>query len=213
MFSYEFARPAVTVDAVPLRVVGETLSVLLIERDAAPFTGNLALPGGFVRMDEELEDAAARVLQAKANVDDIYIEQLATFGKIDRDPRDRTISVSYLAVLPSDRDYAGPGEWCPVESVTELAFDHVDILQSALQRVRSKLGYSSLGLKFLPQEFTLTEAQRTQEVILGHTLDKRNFRKSILARELVKDTGTKTTGGAHPPAALYERATTELVYW
>ena len=213
MFSYEFARPAVTVDVIALQVAHDRLSVLLVERGDEPFKGLLALPGGFVRMEEELEDAAARVLQAKAAAEGVYLEQLATFGAIDRDPRERTISVSYLAVLPADHEYAGPGTWQAVESVTDLAFDHVAILRSALQRVRSKLGYSSLGLMFLPQVFTLTDAQKAQEVILGKTLDKRNFRKSILARELLRDTGKKTQGGAHPPAALYERKNSTLVYW
>ena len=213
MFSYEFERPAVTVDVIALQVVGDALFVLLVERGEEPFEGLLALPGGFVRMDEELEEAATRVLRAKASAEGVYVEQLETFGAIDRDPRGRTISVSYLAVLPTDYDYSGPGQWQAVESVTDLAFDHVAILQSALQRVRAKLGYSSLGLMFLPQAFTLTDAQKTHEVILGKTLDKRNFRKSILAKEIVRETGHKTKGGAHPPAALYERIDSTLVYW
>ena len=172
-----------------------------------------ALPGGFVRMTEELEDAARRVLDAKAGVTHIYLEQLATFGAINRDPRERTVSVSYLAVFPADRDYDGPGDWQAISSTGQLAFDHDDILDTAVQRLRAKVSYSSLGLKFLAETFTLTEAQKAQEAILGKPVDKRNFRKSVLARDLVRKTGAKSTGGAHPPAALYAVRDPALKYW
>ena len=213
MFTYDFARPALTVDVVGLRIADDQLKVLLIERPNEPFAALRALPGGFVRMSEELDDAARRVLNAKAGVADIYLEQLATFGAIDRDPRERTISVSYLAVFPADRDYKGPGEWQAVSSTGQLAFDHDEILHAAVQRLRAKISYSSLGLKFLADTFTLTEAQKAQEAILGKPVDKRNFRKSMLARDLVQKTGGKSTGGAHPPAALYSVRDPKLKFW
>lgn len=213
MFTYEFERPAVTVDAVGLRVTDGALSVLLVKRDAEPFAGSSALPGGFVRMDEPLEAAVGRVLSTKASLSGLYIEQLASFGDVGRDPRGRTISISYLAVFPGAQRYEGPGEWHAVDSVPELAFDHAEILRAAIERVRAKIGYSSLALRFLPDTFTLTEAQRVHEAILGQPVDKRNYRKALLARDIVRATGKKSTGGAHPPAALYVRAGKELRYW
>lgn len=213
MFTYDFARPALTVDVVGLRIDESQLEVLLVKRASEPFAAQHALPGGFVRMKEELTDAARRVLNAKAGVSDIYLEQLATFGAINRDPRERTISVSYLAVFPADRDYDGPGEWQAVSTTGQLAFDHDDILHAAVQRLRAKVSYSSLGLKFLADTFTLTEAQKALEAILGKPVDKRNFRKSMLARNLVRKTGGKSTGGAHPPAALYSVRDPGLTFW
>ena len=213
MFTYDFARPALTVDVVGLCIVDGQLQVLLIKRASEPFAARYALPGGFVRMTEKLTDAAKRVLNAKAGVTNLYLEQLATFGAINRDPRERTISVSYLAVFPADRDYDGPGEWQAISSTGQLAFDHDDILHAAVQRLRAKVSYSSLALKFLAESFTLTEAQKAQEAILGTPVDKRNFRKSILARDLVRKTGGKSTGGAHPPAALYSVRDPELTFW
>ncbi len=206
MFSYEFPRPAVTVDLVTFAVHDGALEVLLIERAETPFAGAWTLPGGFVHDREPLEATAVRVLSAKAELADVHMEQLATFGAPDRDPRDRIISVAYFAVLPRDHAYDGAGSWFPVDALPELGFDHAEIIDAAVERLRAKLSYTSLALEFMPGEFTLGELQKCWESILGAPLDKRNFRKSVTARKLVVETGGNSRGGAHPPAKLYRSA-------
>lgn len=205
MFTYEFARPAVTVDLVTFAIRDNALNVLLIERREPPFEGSWTLPGGFVHDREPLEQTALRVLAAKVELGDVFIEQLFTFGEPDRDPRDRTLSVAYFAVLASDRRYDGPGTWFRSEELPALGFDHDAIVAVAIERLRAKLGYTDIGLEFMPQEFTLGELQRSWESVLNKPLDKRNFRKSILGRHLIKATGRKSRGGAHPPASIYRR--------
>lgn len=206
MFSYDYPRPAVTVDLVTAAVHDGALDVLLIERSEDPFAGAWTLPGGFVHDREPLEATAVRVLSAKAALARVHLEQLATFGAPDRDPRDRIISVAYLAVLPRGHVYDGPGTWFPVDELPELGFDHAKIIGVAVARVRAKLSYTPLAFEFMPAEFTLGELQKCWESILGAPLDKRNFRKSVTARKLVVETGRKSRGGAHPPAKLYRRA-------
>ncbi len=205
MVNYDFPRPAVTVDLVTFRVRDEQLQILLIQRPEAPFEGGWALPGGFVHEDEALEATARRVLDAKASLHEVHLEQLATFGAPDRDSRDRVISVAYFAILDVDAVYEGPGRWFAVDALPATAFDHDDITSTAIERLRGKLGYTDIGFAFMPKEFTLGALQKTWEAVLGAPLDKRNFRKSILAREQVEATGRKSTGGAHPPAMIYRR--------
>ncbi len=205
-YTYEFSRPAVTVDLVAFRIHDDALEVYLIRRPEPPFKGHWTLPGGFVHENEALEATALRILSDKTEIGDVYLEQLATFGAPDRDPRDRTISVAYFAIL-ADGDAAGTdGDWFAADAPPELGFDHTSILTVAVQRLRAKLTYSDLGLAFMPETFTLTELQRSFEAVLGQALDKRNFRKSILSSGRVEATGEKSTGGAHPPAMLYRRA-------
>ena len=203
MPTYDYPRPAVSVDLVAFRVAGARLETLLMRRPAPPFEGAWTLPGGFVHEDEPLETTAVRVLSEKASLEDIYLEQLATFGAPDRDPRGRVISVAYFAVLDSDSGYDGDAKWFPADDAPPTGFDHDEILATALQRLRAKLGYSDIGFAFVPAEFTLTELQKTWEAVLGEPLDKRNFRKSVLARGCVEPTGRKSSGGAHPPAMIY----------
>ena len=186
MFTYEFARPAVTVDLVTFAVRDGALNVLLIERPEPPFEGAWTLPGGFVH-------------------DRVYLEQLFTFGDPDRDPRDRIISVAYFALLAADHDYAGPGTWFRIGNLPELGFDHGRIVAVAVERLRAKLSYTDVCLEFMPAEFTLGELQKCWEAVLDRPLDKRNFRKSVVARKLVTATSRKSRGGAHPPARIYRR--------
>lgn len=206
MFTYEYARPAVTVDLVAFRVRDGALEVLLIERLEPPFAGAWTLPGGFVHDREPLEDSARRVLSAKAELENVHIEQLATFGAPDRDPRDRIISIAYFAILRTGTAYDGAGEWFDVDDLPATGFDHADVLAVAVDRLRAKLTYSDLGFEFMPGEFTLTELQRTWEAVLAQPLDKRNFRKSILGKGRLEQTGRRSKGGAHPPAMIYRRA-------
>lgn len=184
------------------------LQVLLVQRGVEPFRGAWALPGGFVRIDEDLLDAANRELREETGaVGAEYLEQLYTFGRPGRDPRTRVISVAYYALLPrATTPVAGTdaaaARWWPVDRLPPLAFDHAEILETALTRLRAKLGYSSVAYALLPSEFTLTELQDVYEMILSRPLDKRNFRKKLLATGLLEGLPVRR-GGAHRPAQLF----------
>lgn len=202
-------RPAVTVDVVIFSLFDEDLRVLLVKRKVDPFAGRWAVPGGFIRLDESLEDAATRKLAEETGVTDVYTEQLYTFGDVDRDPRMRVITVGYFALVPYDAIVHNPGTyevataWFSLKKLPELAFDHGEIVQYALERLRYKLEYTAVGFKLLPDEFTLSELQKAYEIVLDETLDKRNFRRKILAADIIEETGKKSREGEGRPAMLY----------
>jgi 8-oxo-dGTP diphosphatase len=209
MFTYEYARPALTVDCVVFGVDADDLRVLLIQRGLAPFEGQWALPGGFVRIDETLEDAARRELEEETGLGKVFLEQLYTFGAADRDPRERVVSVAYYALV-NLRDHhvhaatdARDAAWFGVNDVPRLAFDHADILQTALERLRGKLRYQPIGFELLPKRFTLTQLQNLYELVLERELDKRNFRKRVLAMDLLVETDELERDVAHRAARLY----------
>lgn len=172
--------------------------------------GKLAFPGGLVHVSESVDEAARRHLQNKAGIEGFYLEQLYTFGGVDRDPFGRVISVAYYALVPANKvtphssSRYQDAEWISVSDVKEMAYDHKQILQTALERLRNKLGYTNIIYSLLPQEFTLSELQEMYEIILGHSLDKRNFRKKVLSLDLVKETPHKRGGLASRPAQLYK---------
>ncbi len=205
----KYERPSVTVDVVMMSLRQQDLQVLLIKRRSWPCEGMWAIPGGFVNMDEALETAAKRELQEETGVQDVYLEQLYTFGDPGRDPRTRVITVVYFALLPSQHlqiraaDDALDVGWFPVHQLPPLAFDHDKILNYALERLRGKLEYTTIAFSLLPAQFTLRELQRVYEIILHRKLDKRNFRKKILATGILEDTGAKKMEGTHRPARLY----------
>jgi 8-oxo-dGTP diphosphatase len=212
-------RPAVTVDVVIFSVRPHDLQVLLVRRSAAPFRGRWSLPGGFGRSNESLDDAARRQLQEETDVHDVYLEQLYTFGAPRRDPRGRVISVAYFALVAADVNANAPDEgvevsWHPVSELPELAFDHTEILRYALQRLRYKLEYTSVGFELLPNEFSLTELQTAYEIVLGEKLDKRNFRRRILEAGILAETSRyRESEGQGRPARLYrykKNAVTEV---
>ena len=200
---------AVTVDCVVFGVGEDGLEVLLVERGWEPFAGCLALPGGFVEPDESLEDAARRELVEETGVELSYLEQLYTFGAPDRDPRQRVVTVAWLALVrsaahgPRGGTDAAAARWVPVTEATGLAFDHDGILALGLERLRGKLRYQPIGFDLLPETFTLTQLQRLYEVILDKSLDKRTFRRKVLAGGLLIDTGARLEGVAHRAPALY----------
>ncbi|MBT8145099.1 MAG: NUDIX hydrolase [Gammaproteobacteria bacterium] len=209
MYQYDYPHPAVTTDVVVFTIRRDQLMVLLIKRGEAPFQGEWALPGGFVGIDETIEDAAARELREETGVDQVYLEQLYTFGAVDRDPRERVISVAYFALIPSDKidiraatDAEAVG-WFEVDKAPTLAFDHNEILAMAHERLQAKLGYSTIAFCLLPSEFTLTELQTIYETILGEPVDKRNFRKQMAALGELQATSKKKRVGPHRPATLY----------
>ena len=205
----EDQRPAVTVDVVIFSLVENDLRVLLVKRRTPPFEGMWAIPGGFVRPDESLETAAARKLAEETGVTSVYTEQLYTFGDVSRDPRSRVITIAYFALVPHEAIQHQPGRyesatsWFSLAKLPPLAFDHEKIVDYALQRLRYKLEYTAVGFRLLPHEFTLTELQQAYEVVLGEELDKRNFRRKILAAEVIEETGKISRESEGRPAKLY----------
>ncbi len=206
---YEFARPAVTVDIVVFALDEDDLKVMLIERDLEPFAGRWALPGGFVHVDESLEDAAARELNEETGLANIYLEQLYTFGDLRRDPRERVITIAYYALVNLEghnvcaSSDARNAAWFALSDLPDLAFDHALILQTAHERLRGKVCYQPIGFELLPEKFTLRQLQHMYEVILGRDLDKRNFRKKVLGMDIVKDTHEIEKDVSHRAARLY----------
>jgi 8-oxo-dGTP diphosphatase len=208
-FSYKFPRPAVTVDCVVFGLDDEGLKVLLIKRGIAPFKGAWALPGGFVRPPETLEQAAIRELSEETGLKKVFLEQLYTFGDPGRDPRGRVISVSYFALV-NIRDHevqastdAREARWCPIGLVSALAFDHQEILRTARLRIQGKVRYQPIGFELLPEKFTLSQLQHLYETILARELDKRNFRRKILEMGLLMSTGEKEQNVSHRAAQLF----------
>ena len=213
-----YEQLGITVDLVIFTVNKHKLNVLLTKRAEPPFAGSWSLPGGFVLENESLEDAALRVLKEKTGVKDVYLEQLYTFGKPDRDPRARVITVAYVALIPwANLDQPESKKvvdlsWTHVDQVPKLAFDHKEILGSAVQRLRAKVSYSNIVYGLMPGKFRLSELQKMYEIILGSELDKRNFRKRMLASGLLQETGKKDLLGAHRPAMLYQFKKMEITF-
>lgn len=210
-YQYEHPRPAVTVDCVVfgLDAAEADLRVLLIERDLEPFSGRWALPGGFVHMEESLEDAARRELAEETGLSGVFLEQLYTFGAPGRDPRGRVISVAYYALINLDEHAvraasdARRANWFSVADAPKLAFDHDRVLEAALRRLRGKLTYEPIGFELLPRKFTLSQLQRLYETVLERELDKRNFRKKILGMGVLVELDEIEQGVAHRAARLY----------
>lgn len=204
----EIKSPLVAVDAVIFTVIENKLNVLLIKIKYGPFVGSWGVPGGKVRIDETLDDAARRELFEKTGLKDVYLEQLFSFGKVTRDPRARIISVAYFALVDHNRvnlkatgKYEDIG-WFPVHKLTKLAYDHNEIAGYALFRLKNKVKYTNIVYSLLPDKFTLSELQRVYEMTLEKKLDKRNFRKKILSSKLIKEAGMKV-GVPHRPSKVY----------
>ena len=208
-YTYEFPRPALTVDCAIFGFDGGDLNVLLIERALPPFEGSWALPGGFVRMDESVDDAARRELSEETGLTKVYLEQLYTFGTPDRDPRGRVVTVAYFALVKLGSEKlrattdARSARWFPVGKIPTLAFDHPAILAKAVERLKSKVRYEPIGFELLPEKFTLRELQHLYEVTLGVDIDKRNFRRKILAMGLVLPLAEYEEGVRHRAAELH----------
>ena len=224
-----FERFSVAVDVVLVAALEGDLSTLLIVRDEHPYKGQHALPGGFLKRDETLQEAATRVLRNKANLCGVYLEQLYTFGEPRRDPRTRVISVVYYALVDEARfRAAATGErsvhtgrirvpWegetgGPAKVVDEkgralaLAFDHADIVGMAVKRLRGKLDYAPVGFQLLGETFTLLALQRVHETVLGRPVNKDSFRRRMLASGQLEATGRAQSGVDHRPAELYRFA-------
>src|SRR6266699_4251050 len=208
-FSYKYPRAALTVDCVVFGFDEGELKVLLIERALEPFKGRWALPGGFVRVDETLDEAARRELEEEAGLKEVFLEQLYTFGAIHRDPRERVVSVAYYALVKL-ADFktkaatdAADARWFPISKVPKLAFDHADLLAMALSRLKGKVRYQPIGFELLPPKFTLSQLQHLYEAVIGVELDKRNFRKKVVGFDLLVPLKEKQMAGRHRPAQLF----------
>ncbi|WP_306207331.1 NUDIX hydrolase [Actinoplanes sp. RD1] len=212
MTTREHAHLRIAVDLVVLTVREGTLQALVITRGNEPFAGQPALPGGFVRTDEDITDAAVRELGEETGLDggSLFLEQFAVFGEPHRDPRGRVVSVAYLAImpdlpLPTAGSDASNAAWSPVDAVRgSLAFDHDRILDEAVERARRRLELTTLATRFCAAEFTIGDLRTVYEIVWGEALDPRNFSRKVVNTEgFVEPTGTKRMPPTGRPAALY----------
>ncbi len=208
-YCYKYPHPAVTSDVVVFTISDNKLKLLLIKRGRDPYKGFWAIPGGFLELHEGLEECAKRELREETGLDDLYLEQLCTFGHPKRDPRERVISVAYFALVPPPGNALQPADdavdaaWFTLDQLPTLAFDHTEIVDMAHKRLVSKLEYSTIAFRLLPENFSLSEAQLVYEIIRNEKLDKRNFRKQVTRAGLIEETGEQRSDGRHRPARLY----------
>ncbi len=209
-FTYEYERPAVTTDCVVFGLDEDDLKILLIQRDIKPYEGQWALPGGFIKMGESVDDCAKRELHEETGLNNIYLEQLYTFGSPNRDPREQVITIAYFALVnlidhrPQAATDARNAAWFAQDELPSLAFDHKEILAKAKQRLKGKLKYEPIGFELLPKKFTLTQMQHLYEIILETKIDKRNFRKKLLKLDILIETNEVEQDVARRAAKLYK---------
>jgi 8-oxo-dGTP diphosphatase len=201
----EYPRPSVTVDVVIFTIKDNDLKVLLIKRAKAPFKDSWAIPGGFVRMNESLDEAAIRELGEETGVKNVYLEQLYSFGEVGRDPRGRVITIAYFALMNSENmnlkasTDASEVSWFPINKLPKLSFDHDKILSYAIKRLRWKFEYTTAAFSLLPKKFTLTHLQRLYEIVFNRKFDKRNFRKKIISLNILKEEEIQKNVSFRPP--------------
>ncbi len=212
--SHKLRFAVIATDVALFSVFEKKLHVLLMRIHRPPFFINTwGLPGGLIHPKEIATRAAIRHLSEKGGYKNVYMEQLYTFSDVKRDPRGRVVSVAYLALIPFKRAKLSQRkevEWRPVNSLTKLAYDHNEIVETAVKRLAGRLAYTNIVQHLLPHAFTLTELQQIYEVVLGRKLDKRNFRKKILTLHLMKKVGQRQAGKANRPAQLYTFKTKKL---
>jgi 8-oxo-dGTP diphosphatase len=208
-FEYKYPRAALTVDCIIFGLDKDGLKAMLIQRDIEPFESRWALPGGFVHIDETLEEAARRELSEETGIRDVFLEQLYTFGDVNRDPRERVVTVAYYALINLEgheikaSSDARNAAWFSITDTPALAFDHELIFETALQRLKGKIRYQPIGFELLPKKFTLSQLQTLYELILEQPLDKRNFRKKILSMDILKELDEIQQDVSHRAARLY----------
>ena len=181
----------------------QSLNILLIRRSEYPFKNKLSLPGGFVLPDETIDETAKRVLKAKTGLNEIYCEQLYTFGNINRDPRMRVISCAYIALVDAEKTRINNAEWAPMDMIKneELAFDHSAIIMEALKRLRGKINYTDIVFHMMPEKFTISQLQEIYQTILEKELLPAAFRRTIAHKITQTDEFTHNAG--HRPSRLY----------
>ena len=206
----DYPRPSVTVDCIVFGYDTVSLSVLLLNRRESPFEGLWTLPGGFLRLEETLEETANRVLNTKTGIVDLYLEQLYTFGGIDRDPRGRVLSVAYYTLVSPERftlmagSMANDVRWFSLAALPELGFDHRAVIETAIQRLRAKVTYQPIGFDLLNPQFTIGELQHLYESILQTPLDRRNFHRKMMSMSILRATGQKRKGEKNRAPELFE---------
>ena len=202
----------ITVDVVIFTIKKGKLQVLLVQRSKEPFINKWAIPGGFIRLSENLDEAAQRLLYEKSNLKDVYLEQIYTFGDPLRYPNSRVITVAYFALIRSENlilnfdkstDNIKDVCWHSVYDLPSLAFDHQTIIEYAAKKLRADLDHSAIAFQLLPQKFTLTELQNAYEIILNTTMDKRNFRKKMLSLDILTELDEYSKTQSKRPARLY----------
>lgn len=204
-----YFKSAFSVDCVVFGFDQDSLKILVLKRGALPYMDQWALPGDLVHPEENLNHAASRILTSLTSLDDVYLEQVKTFGAVGRHPAGRVITVAYYALIKTNNQHIKPAswakevEWKKIAEVGDLAFDHNKILNSCIERLRRKVRTHPLGFELLPKKFTLTELQYLYESILDEKLDKRNFRKKLLGMKLLVDLNELQEGVPHRPARLY----------
>ncbi len=213
------ALPKVAVDTVVLTVDEGQLKVLLLQISGGPYDQKWAVPGGLLAADETSDQAAKRVLLHKTNIVTPHLEQLYTFSQLDRDLRDRSISIAYFLLINNPKliDIKTQGHysqiaWTSVQKLPKMAFDHQQIIETALKRLRDKTTYSTIAYALLPEIFTLSQMQGTYEIILNRKLDKRNFRKRVLQLGILEKSG-KIIEGSFRPSKTYHFSKKEIQYF
>ena len=208
MYTYQYPHPAVTTDCVIFGYdLREGLSILLVQRGIDPFKGSWAFPGGFLRMDEDADTGARRELMEETGFEAESITQFGTFTAVDRDPRERVITIAYLALVRKGDvqggDDAADARWFPVTAVPPLAFDHDRILRIALERLKEQIHFRPVGFELLPEVFTMSQLQALYEAILGVRFDRRNFASKMLKLGLLQPTGQRPADAARRIPQLY----------
>ncbi|WP_315552953.1 NUDIX hydrolase [Alloprevotella tannerae] len=209
MYTYEYPHPAVTTDCVIFGFDGKDLHILLIERGIEPYKGLWALPGGFLKLDETAEDGARRELMEETSIQNVYLEQFHTFTTVDRDPRERVLTIAYYALIhKSDYqviagDDAAKAAWFAINELPPLAFDHKDIFMMARERLKERLAITPIAFKLLDEKFKMSELQRLYEIINGTSYDRRNFQKKMVSTGLLSDEGPNPLPEQNRTATLY----------
>lgn len=209
-YCYDYPRPAVTTDICLFTVAEDELRILLVRRGVEPFKGSWALPGGFLSETETLDQCAARELEEETGVRGAHLEHFGNFSNPKRDPRYRVITTAYLALVPATDHALQSGsdaedaQWHSLARLPKLSFDHKEIITSARKTLSTRIDLEPLALALLPDRFTLTQLQKVYEAILGIAIDKRNFRRSILARGWIEETG-ELERGRQRPAMMFAR--------
>lgn len=194
-YCYKYPHPALTTDCVIFGYEEQELKVLLIERGNDPYKGSWAFPGGFIKMDETVEQGALRELKEETGLDNCFIEQFRVFSKVDRDPRERVITVAFYALVRISEvhggDDAADAKWFSIDELPSLAFDHAEMFQAALAQLKRDIYFKPIGFDLLPAKFTMPQLQNLYETILGISFDRRNFYKKISATGILTADGRK----------------------
>lgn len=206
----DFFKSAFSVDCVVFGLDDEGLKVLLVERGMDPFMGQFALPGDLVYPNEEIGIAAKRVLHDLTSLQEVFLEQVHTFGEVDRHPLGRVVTIAYFSLIKIKNfkvdasSWASAASWHPVNDLPQLAFDHSKILDKCLQHLKSRVRMEPIGFELLPRKFTLGQLQNLYETILEEELDTRNFRKKVRSMDFIEKLDQKQKDVAHRPARLFK---------